>query len=284
MLLRFALLYGALYSAFGVQSPYLPVLLQSRGLGPELIGLVLGANTAVRLVAGPAAGQLADALGARRAVLAACALLAAALAPVYLAASSFGPVLAVAVMQAAALAPLAPLSDALVLSAAAPRSGGLGFTYGQVRGVGSAAFILGTVLSGSAVGSFGIGAMVVLSACLLAGTAGCAAAAPLLTPAAAAAPQAAAMRGIGRLLRIASYRRLVLVAALILGSHAMHDSFAVIRWRAAGVTTGVAGLLWSEQVAAEVLVFVLIGPWLVDRLGVARAAALAAVAGVLRWC
>ena len=41
--------------------------------------------------------------------------------------------------------------------------------------------------------------------------------------------------GLGALLRLPLYRRIVLVAALILGSHAMHDSFAVIRWRAAGI-------------------------------------------------
>jgi hypothetical protein len=51
------------------------------------------------------------------------------------------------------------------------------------------------------------------------------------------------------------YRRVVLVAALILGSHAMHDSFAVIRWGAAGIGPGTAGLLWSLSVAAEVIVF-----------------------------
>jgi PPP family 3-phenylpropionic acid transporter len=84
-------------------------------------------------------------------------------------------------------------------------------------------------------------------------------------------------------MRVSSYRRTILVAALILGSHAMHDAFAVIRWEAAGVTTAVAGLLWSEQVAAEVFVFLLIGPWLLDRLGMAHSAVLAALAGVLRW-
>jgi hypothetical protein len=46
------------------------------------------------------------------------------------------------------------------------------------------------------------------------------------------------------------YRRIILVAALILGSHALHDSFAVIRWRAAGIGPGTAGLLWSLSVAA----------------------------------
>ena len=131
--------------------------------------------------------------------------------------------------EAAALAPLAPLSDTLVLPTAAPRSGSQGFTYGQVRGVGSAAFIVGTLLSGSAVSHSGIGAIVFLSAFLLVGTGAAAASAPLLPSGAAASLRPAARRGIGTLMRIASYRRLILVAALILGTHATHDVFAVIR-------------------------------------------------------
>jgi PPP family 3-phenylpropionic acid transporter len=75
----------------------------------------------------------------------------------------------------------------------------------------------------------------------------------------------------------------VLVAALILGSHAMHDAFAVIRWRAAGVSPVLASVLWSESVAAEVLVFFLIGPALVTWLTPAGALAVAALAGLLRW-
>jgi PPP family 3-phenylpropionic acid transporter len=217
------------------------------------------------------------------AVLTVCALLAAALSFAYLTVSSFWPVLVVATMQAVTLAPLAPLSDTLVLPAAAPRNGGPGFTYGQVRGIGSAAFILGTLLSGSLVSHSGIDSIVFLSAFLLICTGTAAASAPLLPSGAAAHLLPVARRGIGTLMRVSSYRRTILVAALILGSHAMHDAFAVIRWEAAGVTTAVAGLLWSEQVAAEVFVFLLIGPWLLDRLGMAHSAVLAALAGVLRW-
>jgi PPP family 3-phenylpropionic acid transporter len=89
--------------------------------------------------------------------------------------------------------------------------------------------------------------------------------------------------GILLLLRIPQFRYVVLAAAIILGSHAMHDAFAMIRWRAAGVSPGTASLLWSESVAAEVLVFFAIGPALVTRLTPAGAIALAALAGVLRW-
>src|SRR5207247_2851980 len=90
-------------------------------------------------------------------------------------------------------------------------------------------------------------------------------------------------RGFLVLLKIPLFRNLVLVAALVLGSHAMHDAFAVIRWSAAGIGPGTASLLWSEAVAAEVIVFFFIGPALVQRLTPAGAIAVATMAGVLRW-
>jgi PPP family 3-phenylpropionic acid transporter len=70
-----------------------------------------------------------------------------------------------------------------------------------------------------------------------------------------------------------------LVGALVLGSHALYDSFAVIRWREAGIRPANVALLWSESVAAEVVVFLLIGPPLL-RTG---ALACAAACGLLRW-
>jgi MFS transporter, PPP family, 3-phenylpropionic acid transporter len=63
----------------------------------------------------------------------------------------------------------------------------------------------------------------------------------------------------------------------------MHDAFAVIRWSAAGISPVTISLLWSESVAAEVVVFFVIGPALVIRLTPAGALAVAALAGMLRW-
>jgi PPP family 3-phenylpropionic acid transporter len=63
----------------------------------------------------------------------------------------------------------------------------------------------------------------------------------------------------------------------------MHDSFAVIRWSNAGLDTSVISVLWSEAVAAEVIVFFIVGPALLRWIGPRGAAALAAMAGVIRW-
>jgi PPP family 3-phenylpropionic acid transporter len=188
-------------------------------------------------------------------------------------------------LHAASLAPTTILADALALGSASPppRSGRRGFEYGWVRGTGSAVFIVGTLFSGQAVSAFGLDVIVYLQALLL----GAAAFAAMLVPELIHHRTAEAVRepagGVLILLRLPLFRNLVLVAALILGSHAMHDAFAVIRWSAAGISPATASLLWSESVAAEVLVFFVIGPALVMWLTPAGALAVAAVAGMLRW-
>lgn len=275
---RFLGLYIALFAAFGVASPFFAAFLESRGLGPQAIGLVLAAGTAVRLVAGPAGGRLADRLGMPRIVLVGYAAAACCVGLGYLPAFGLWPLLVVSVLHAVTLAPLAPIADALTLGAAARH----GFAYGWVRGVGSAAFIVGTLLSGQAIGRFGLVVIIWLNAALLGVTAAFAWRVPDFLQRSAVRSQADPS-GFGALLRVPGFARLMLVAALIQGSHALHDGFVVIHWRALHIGDGTIGALWSESVAGEVLVFLIIGRWLLDRLGPARTSILCAVGGILRW-
>ena len=203
----------------------------------------------------------------------------------YLAAHGFWILLGVSLLHAASLAPITILADALALGAASPPpgSGRRGFEYGWVRGTGSAAFIVGTLLAGQALTAFGPDLIVRLQFLLLSTAAFAAILVPELVHARLADGVRAPAGGALILLRFPQFRNLVLVAALILGSHAMHDAFAVIRWSTAGISPATASLLWSESVAAEVVVFLLAGPALVTRLTPARTLAIAALAGMLRW-
>ncbi len=180
--------------------------------------------------------------------------------------------------HAAVLAPLTPLADALTLGSS---RGKPGFEYGWVRAAGSAAFIGGTLLAGRCVGWQGLGVIVWLNAGLLAA----AACLGWLLPNRMAGPDAAASRqgSIRDLLALPGFVPLMIVAALIGGSHAMHDGFEVIRWRTAGLSAGQCSVLWALSVASEVAVFLLFGRSLVERLGPSRAMMLAAVAGIVRW-
>jgi PPP family 3-phenylpropionic acid transporter len=276
---RFLALYGTLFAAFGVASPFFAAFLSERGLRPEAIGLVLAAGTAVRLLAGPVGGRVADRLGAPRLVLVAYATGASCIAFGYLPAAGFWALLLVGIAHASALAPLTPIADALALDAG---DAGRQFEYGWVRGAGSASFILGTLASGLAVGRFGLTAIIWLNGALLGAAAWCAWRLPDGLCRAVTATRDR-VGGVASLLRIRSFRRLMVVAALIQGSHALHDGFVVLHWRALGIGDGTIGVLWSESVASEVVVFLLIGRWLLDRLGPAGASILAAAGGVLRW-
>ncbi len=276
---RFLLLYAALFAAFGVASPFLPGLLMQDGLSPQQLSTVLAAGTAIRLLAGPLGGRLADRSGHAPRVLAGFAAAAALIALLYGPARGAVLLFAVGVAHAAVLAPLTPVADALALGSA---TAGRGFAYGWVRGAGSAAFIAGVLLSGQAVQRWGLDSAIWQNAALLACAAACA---PLL-PNRMAGTAAAPPRDTGAmlaLLRRPALVRLVGVAALVGGSHAMHDAFAVVRWRAAGLSAAQCSALWSLAVAGEVVVFLLIGPPLLARLGPGRALALAAAAGLLRW-
>src|SRR3954454_12492392 len=88
-LVRYVLLFSALYSAFGMASPFLPAFLSSRDISPEQIGLIISFSTFVRIVSGPVAGRVADYLAARRDVLAICSLGAAVFALAFIRAYDF---------------------------------------------------------------------------------------------------------------------------------------------------------------------------------------------------
>ena len=232
---------------------------------------------------GPLAGRLADRFHFLRAELALCAVLAAAAALLYLAAHGFWTVMAVGLLQAATAAPLVPLADALSLAHARPRPNTQAFEYGWVRGAGSAAFVAGTLAAGQAVSSYGLSVTIWLSAAALLAVPLAARLVPAFPGRTATDAAEIAHRPWLTLLRQRAFVCVIVTAALILGSHAMNDSFAVIRWTEAGIDPAVTGVLWSESVAAEVLVFFFLGPKLLRALSPVGAMAVAAFCGVVRW-
>jgi MFS transporter, PPP family, 3-phenylpropionic acid transporter len=204
--------------------------------------------------------------------LAVLVFIAAVIASGYGLPAAFAIFLIVSVAHASALAPIVPIADAMTLAAAPGR-----FQYGWVRGAASAASVVGAVGAGQVVQATSVGGIVWMNGTMLA----------LAAVAVLRLPRNALDRPVGQ--RPANVRALFRVPgfmplmALVLGSHALYDGFEVMRWQEGGIGPGIAGLLWSEGVLAEVVVFVLAGPPLLRWLGPAGAAALAASAGVVRW-
>jgi MFS transporter, PPP family, 3-phenylpropionic acid transporter len=280
----YIILYAALYAAFGVASPFWPKFFETKDLTSQQIGLILGAAMVVRLAAGPLVGRLADLTRSLRLVLATCAALAAGMAAALSLANTFWLLLFITSLQAAALAPTTSIADALSVNAAKPQMAGKPFEYGWIRGSASAAFVLGTLIIGQFVSLSDLNPIIWMNVALLVAAAAATALLPGVNaqsePRSSASP---AVDDVHALLSISRFRILLVVSALVYGSHAMHDAFAVIRWSDAGMDASVISILWSEAVAAEVIVFLIIGPALLRRIGPRGAAALAAVAGVIRW-
>src|SRR5271163_3867979 len=160
---RFLVLYATMFAAFGVASPFLPALLHERGLGPSEIGAVLAAGTAVRLITGPVISRLADRFGTHKQTLTVLLAMAAVIAFGYGLPAGFAIFLLVSVAHASALAPIVPIADAMTLAAAPGR-----FPYGWVRGAASAAFVVGSVVSGQVVGATSCDSIVWMNGTVLA--------------------------------------------------------------------------------------------------------------------
>ncbi len=277
---KYLVLYIALYLAYGTESAFLPAFLQDHGLTLEQVGLLLATGTMVRIIAGPIVGRVADYTEARRAVLSAAACLSAVVGYAYNFAFGFAPLMGVSTVHAASTASLAPLCDAMAVTAS---DRGRRFQYGGVRGAGSAAFIGGTLLSGHLIDRVGLSFIIIASSVcfLIMSLAALRLASSILRT--SPSVDEIDVGGVVFLWRICAFRRLILVAFLVIGSHALSDAFSVILWREAGYGSFAVSLLWSEAVVAEVVVFFLLGPWLIGRIGLARAATLSAGAGILRW-
>src|SRR5580692_7455695 len=160
---RFLVLYGTMFAAFGVASPFLPALLHERGLGPSEIGAVLAAGTAIRLITGPLISRLADRLGKHQQILTALLAAAAVIAFGYSLPAAFAIFLLVSVAHASALAPIVPIADAMTLASAPGR-----FQYGWVRGGASAAFVVGAIGAGQVVQATSFDSVIWMNGALLA--------------------------------------------------------------------------------------------------------------------
>jgi PPP family 3-phenylpropionic acid transporter len=286
-LARFILLFATLYLSFGVASPFFPAFLSARGIPSEQIGLILSCGTLIRVASGFAGGVLADRSHARSKILAFFIFCSAGLACAFVPAHGFLLLCSISLLHAASLAPTTMLADTIALQSAHENGGASPrFEYGWIRGTGSAAFIVGSLLSGQAIEIFGLTAAIGGQALFLT-CAGCSA---WFIPenrnhGATRIPALSCRAGvISTLILNRPLLYLVLVAGIILGSHAMHDSFAMIAWNAAGISAAAGSVLWSISVAAEVLVFFLIGPTLLRLVTPQLAMAISAFAAVVRWC
>jgi PPP family 3-phenylpropionic acid transporter len=281
--LRLSTLTAAVYAVVGVQLPFFPLWLASRGLEAGEIGVIVGAPPAIRIISTLLASRYADRTGRHASTLVGFALAAGLAYGLMGFASGFFPILAAVVLLAFAQAPIGILSDGIILGAAQRRraTGRPALHYSFVRGWGSVSILALMLLSGPIAQALPNSALVWL-----------------LTIVSFAAALAAllALRGSERiganvkhdapsqeLARPALALGVIASAALIQGSHAMAFAFASLHWKATGHDENFVSLAWAAALITEVGLFLAAGRWFG---GEGRASAYLTVGGLgalARW-
>ncbi len=252
---RFALKLGLFYAAYflfgGVQLPYFPLWLESRGLDAQTIGLIIAAPMLVRILVTPLIAHQAD----RRRALKAALAIASGGGALAMTGVTFldGPVplLAGVTVAACFFAPVLALSDAYAITGLKAR----GLAYGPVRLWGSVAFIVANIGAGALLTTIAPSNLIWLIVAALAATFVVALSLdPLTTDKERSETPAPPVRSLfGNRTLLAA----IAAAALIQGSHALYYGFSTMDWRAAGYGGVTIGVLWAAGVAAEIVLFAL---------------------------
>ncbi|GEP00002.1 MFS transporter [Methylobacterium haplocladii] len=279
--IRLALLYTVVFVEIGIAMPFMPVWLNALQLDAGLIGGLLALPIAIRIVAtAPLMGLIDRGVSARALLLAGSLVLAATYALMPAAAGlGWGLLAGLIAINAVAAAPLVPSIDYLTL-AAVRRSKKL--DYARIRLCGSVGFLAANLAGGAILGALGEAfAVPLLLTALALVAAGVAFASRGVAPAAAPRPRSAARPRLPRVLWLA-----IGAGALVQSSHAAIYAFGSISWSSAGVPGAWIGALWAIGVAAEILLFAVIGrlpaPWRSPfrLLGLGAAAALVRALGM----
>jgi PPP family 3-phenylpropionic acid transporter len=245
--MRLSAFYTAIFSVTGIQLPFWPVWLTSRGLTAREIGILLAAAIWVKVLATPAIGAIADKTGRPQLLMAALALAALAAYAGLLPAAGWWPLILLNLVALTAQSALMPLGDAITL--AAVRSQGL--DYGRIRLWGSVSFIIASITTGATLASStGNGVLPLVLA-----------ASALVLLARLGIPPSGPMRSKGRATGLRSvagdprFWVLILSESALQASHQVYYGFGTLYWRSLHLTDTTIGSLWAGGVLAEIFLF-----------------------------
>jgi len=270
---RLATYYAALFAIIGILAPFWPLWLSSRGLSPSEIGILIAFTYLTRLVANPLVGHWVDHRGDRKRPMLILAASATALCLLFPLAWGFWPILVVTLLVFLPFNGLMPVGDSLVLMVAAREK----LDYGRVRLWGSLAFIATASAVGHVLEVWPTDTLAwMFSALLLALTLTCTALPDARVPLRDRPPPLRPLLGSGLFLLFLA------ATALNQTAHTVYYGFATLHWKAAGLSDATIGLLWSEGVVAEIVLFSLSGR-AVALVGPAGLILTAGLCGIVRW-
>ncbi len=276
--LRLSLFNTVLFLGSGIQLPFLPLWLKDKGLPEWQIALVVAMMMAVRIIGIPLGTFIADLTQKRRAVIIACAFGTFGCYLLLQFMSGFVPILIVAMLAAALLAPIVPLTEVLAMEGSAH----YGIDYGRIRLWASLSFLTGSVAAGALLEVISVSYVILL----IAGAQGLGAMATLALPHDRAIRKAKVepIRLSAVLGFVTSGVFVIFLAAAGIGqaSHGMLYAFGSVHFDDLGYSKIAIGELWAVGVLAEILMFAFSNTFY-RRFGAVRLIMLGTGLGALRW-
>jgi PPP family 3-phenylpropionic acid transporter len=277
---RISLFYWAIFLIIGLQTPFLPLWLDARGLSVTEISIAGALPLFIRIVATPIVAYLADRSGDHRRMV--IMLAWSGLACTVLLSQSFHlwPIILLTTLMMLTTSSIMPLTETLAMRAVRAH----GLDYGRMRLWGSISFIVATLIGGAAIERW-TGSVVIW---LIIGAVVMTALAAHVLP----RPEGSAVAGpsrprisradVAELITSPLFLLFLAAAGLVQAAHAVFYVYGVLHWRGLGLSATWTGVLWAIAVIAEIVLFARSGAVLkvLSPLGLI---ALGAIAAIVRW-
>ena len=242
--LKFSMVYFTIFLVIGINAPFWPLWLSSKGFDSRYISLIISLSVLMKIISNPFFAGLGDKYGNRKIPM----LYLSIVASIILFTLSFINyqflIGVLAIIAWAFFAPLMPITESLTTTAANK----YGFDYGRTRLWGSVSFVLMAFLGGILVENYGlqiipyimsVGTFLVFISIYL-------------TPTVYSLPSTHKIK-ITTLLRNRSFLPFLLACGAIQASHGMYYTFATIHWKNIGLSETMIGGLWAEGVLFEIV-------------------------------
>lgn len=277
--LRLSAFNAFLFIGSGIQMPFLPLWLKDKALTEAQIALALALMMAIRILAMPAGTALADAIGNRKTVITSAAFASFAAYVLLHFMSGFWPILIVAMLAAALLSPVVPLSEALSLEGSAH----YGIDYGRIRMWASLSFLAGSLAAGALLEIIPVNMVIVL----IAAAQGVGALMTLILPSDRVlkkqqGTESFSLKAVLGFVATGTFFIFLASVGIAQSSHGLLYAMGSVHFDTLGYSKLVIGELWAASVITEILMFAFARHFY-GRFGSVQLIVIGSACAVLRW-
>ena len=241
---KFSLVYFSIFIVIGINAPFFPLWLSSKGFTERYIAIILATSVLTKLLANPFFAGLGDKYGNRKIPMLYLSFISTIILFSLNIFNSLYLIAFMAITSWALFAPLMPLTESLTTTAIKKYN----FDYGNTRLWGSVSFIIIAFFGGIIIEKYGlkyvpilmtIGALFLFLSIIIMPT----------------IPSLPARKKFSTyaLLKNRNFFPILLACGAIQSSHGIYYGFSTIYWKSIGLSETVIGALWAEGVVFEII-------------------------------